>query len=56
MLKDNPDLVLSNDKDGMTPLHFAAGKGHKAVVEVLLAHGAEVNAKDIRGQTRMALR
>jgi ankyrin repeat protein len=30
-------------QDGMTPLHMAAEKGHTAIVEALLAAGAEVN-------------
>ena len=30
-----------------TPLHYAAIKGHKEVVELLIAAGADVNAKDI---------
>ena len=35
-----------------TPLHNAATKGHKEVVELLIAAGADVNAKDgIGGKT-----
>jgi ankyrin repeat protein len=30
-------------QDGMTPLHMAAEKGHTAIVDALLAAGAEVN-------------
>lgn len=44
LLKDNPGLVSSKDAWGMTPLHDAALGGSKAVVEFLLAHGADVNA------------
>ena len=29
-----------------TPLHFAAWKGHQEIVELLIAKGAGVNAKD----------
>ena len=35
----------------MTPLHWAAVGGHKDVVELLLAHGAEVNARYSDGYT-----
>jgi ankyrin repeat protein len=31
---------------GMTALHWAASKGHSAVVELLLAHGAIVDLKN----------
>ncbi|MEI6614222.1 MAG: ankyrin repeat domain-containing protein, partial [Chrysiogenales bacterium] len=34
-----------------TPLHNAAGMGHKAVVKSLLTKGAEVNAQDDSGLT-----
>src|ERR1035438_7582111 len=43
LLKGNPGLV---DKSGMTPLHWAAARGHKDVAELLLANGADVNAKN----------
>nr|HIL75857.1 ankyrin repeat domain-containing protein [Rhodospirillales bacterium] len=32
-------------------MHYAALKGHKEVVELLLANGANVNAKDDDGKT-----
>ena len=34
-----------------TPLHYAAHEGHKEVVELLIAKGAVVNAKDDDGDT-----
>ena len=37
--------VNKKDKGGYTPLHWAAFRGHKEVVELLIAKGAEVNAK-----------
>ena len=55
LLKDNPDLVFSKDTNGMTPLHWAAHKGSKGVVELMLAGKAEVNAKDNDGATPLHL-
>jgi ankyrin repeat protein len=37
------------DNQGRTPLHLAARGGHIVVVERLLEHGLDVNAKDSRG-------
>jgi len=38
--------VKSRDKYGGTPLHFSATFGHKKICELLIANGADVNAKD----------
>jgi ankyrin repeat protein len=46
LVKGNPGLVFNKDKGGFTPLHWAASSGHKDVAELLLAHGADVNAKN----------
>jgi hypothetical protein len=51
LLKDNPDLVFSKESAGGTPLHGAAYRGHKDVVELLLASKADVNAKSKNGWT-----
>jgi ankyrin repeat protein len=48
LLKDNPDLVFTEDL-GRPCLHMPAYEGHSEVVKVLLACGAEVNAKDDHG-------
>lgn len=47
----SPQLVNCRDLDGRhsTPLHFAAGYNRLAVVEYLLQHGADVQAKDKGG-------
>ena len=36
---------------GFTALHFAASEGHKEVVELLIATGADVNGTSDRGVT-----
>lgn len=51
LLQVNRDQVNSKDNLGETPLHYAAGNGHKAVAELLLANNGDVNAKDNDGRT-----
>jgi ankyrin repeat protein len=46
LLANGPNLVTSKDSFGRTPLHSAAENGNKAVVELLLANNADVNAAD----------
>ena len=36
---------------GWTPLHLAAEYAHKEIAELLIAKGADVNAKDEDGET-----
>jgi ankyrin repeat protein len=40
--------------EGLTPLHFVADKGNKAVTQLLLSRGADVNAKDVDGHTPLS--
>ena len=35
----------------MTPLHYAAERGFKEIAKLLIAKGADVNAKDVQGDT-----
>jgi hypothetical protein len=42
------------DTYGRTPLSWAAGNGHEAVVELLLEKGAELESKDEDGQTPLS--
>lgn len=51
LLKDNPDLVFSRDKEGNTPLLWAVRFGFRDVAELLLAHGTDVNVADNKGRT-----
>ncbi len=47
--------VNAKDKYGRTPLHYAASRGLKKIIELLIARGADVNTKievgDYKGQT-----
>jgi ankyrin repeat protein len=48
LLRQDPTLVRAVKEDfgeNYTPLHEAAERGHKAVAELLIAHGADVQAK-----------
>jgi ankyrin repeat protein len=51
LIKSNPALVSSTNKLGDTPLHWAVGKGHADVAELLLAYHADVNRKGVYGYT-----
>jgi ankyrin repeat protein len=51
LLKVNPDLPVTKNTDGLTPLHWAAIGGRKDVAEWLLANNAMVNEKDNLGRT-----
>jgi ankyrin repeat protein len=46
LLKDNANLVSSRNENGVTPLLLALQEGHMEVAKLLLAKGAEINAKD----------
>lgn len=51
LLKDDPKLVSSKDGSGWTPLDWAVFEAHKDVAELLLAKGANVNARANNGAT-----
>ena len=51
ILQSKPDLVNCRDKRGWTPLHNAAFSGQAKVIQVLVAHGAALEATDQDGAT-----
>ena len=53
LLDSGMDFNCSDDSDGSTPLHSACGRGHPAMVRLLLEAGADVTARDSRGATPM---
>ncbi len=44
------EIIDGRDKNGETPLHFAAWHGRTEVVIILLQRGADVNAKTKEGK------
>lgn len=57
MAGENVNAIATDARDtlGMTPLHFAAWHGHRAVAEVLLASGADMEARTCWGVTPLAV-
>ena len=43
--------MVTNCAVGRTPLHWAVFYGRTSTVETLLAHGADVNSKDMEGKS-----
>lgn len=46
IVESHVELINQRDQLGATALHHAAFGGHRSVVQVLVAHGAEINAAD----------
>jgi cytohesin len=44
---------VNTERRGTTPLHEASIKGHKEIVELLIAEGGDVNGKNIYGETAL---
>nr|XP_046916564.1 LOW QUALITY PROTEIN: poly [ADP-ribose] polymerase tankyrase-2-like [Dermatophagoides farinae] len=53
LIRKSPGIV--NEKNGkfLTPLHLASDRGYTDLMEVLLKHGAKINAVDSLGQTAL---
>jgi acyl-CoA-binding protein len=50
---DLEEEVRLKFEDGMTGLHWASDRGHAEVADLLLASGADINARDDCGQTAL---
>src|SRR5688500_2096383 len=51
LLREEPGSARAQRVDGRTPLHLAAQGGHAGAIDLLVAGGADVNARDEWGQT-----
>jgi ankyrin repeat protein len=51
LLQRKPVLVRQQDVQQSTPLHTAAARGNRPIVELLLARGADINARGKNGVT-----
>ena len=46
VVSSHPELINNKDLSGATALHYAAFGGHRAIAQLLVQHGADVNARD----------
>lgn len=51
ILQNNSKAVHDTDEEGCTALHWAADKGNRDIVEMLIRSGAHTGAKDVDGLT-----
>ena len=51
ILESGADVGIPEESNGFTPLHLACNVGRSNLAEMLLDHGAEINAKDKNGMT-----
>lgn len=50
-LTGNPNVAAGEKERGRTPLHLAAEASNLEVVQLLMQHGADINARDCDGFT-----
>jgi hypothetical protein len=46
ILDRNRQVIIETDATGATPLHLAAFNGRRRIAQLLIEHGADVNARD----------
>jgi ankyrin repeat protein len=51
LLENGAELESKDDNFGRTPLSWAAGNRHEAVIKLLVEKGAELESKDKDGTT-----
>jgi ankyrin repeat protein len=54
LIQGGASINISETEYGMTPLIWAARKGGRAAVAVAIKHGADVNARDVKGDTALS--
>jgi len=55
LVEKTPALVAARDKDGLTPLHYAASRGEVELVVLFIARGAKFDGDNIRAKTPLHL-
>ncbi|XP_072441806.1 receptor-interacting serine/threonine-protein kinase 4 [Chiloscyllium punctatum] len=55
LLNSAENITNVADDEGLTPLHLAAKCGHLKCIDILLAHGADVNLHNSKFQTPLSL-
>ncbi len=55
LVEADGSLATATDKFGITALHWAASRGRTDVVRYLLEQGANAEARDVRGTSRMEM-
>ncbi|KAJ4444368.1 ankyrin repeat domain-containing protein 40-like [Periplaneta americana] len=55
LINKGVNVNAKHDINGWTPLHWAAKRGHKAIVSLLLANGADTTTVTAKGETPASL-
>jgi len=53
LLEAGANMNFQDPELGCTPLHWAGYEGHQDIVQLLIDHGAELNARDKFGRTSL---